>query len=272
VDNDVERTLVLKALRGAPWTVVIAMLMFPNIHGEAQIAAKTGYTRKTVRGALGELETLGFVKREGRYQAWILTVHGRQMILGETDPQALEVEGESLPLPAMSCHGVGIATQAEHADKTPYTHMDEGENLPLTEGSLTEGSLTEGSLTEGSLAEGEPEGGTTGAENARQLHLALPDDLRPAWAKLVSLGCPPNIALQAVTDAMTYYFAEDLCAIIDDWLAYCRSSKGDGIKMPKFFIARRLQAGIDPPELPPPDRDERARAYLEAHQDQIIQH
>ena len=119
---DSERSVLVRALRGAPWTVVIAFLFWPGAHGETELAARTGYNRRTVRGALIELEALGFVQRHGRYEAWALTSTCRQMILGES-------EGGNLPLSSSSSSNEHEICGTETDPETTTT--GEGQKLPL---------------------------------------------------------------------------------------------------------------------------------------------
>ena len=92
---------VMAALKPSAAKVLIAMLFFPGLHGPVEIADNTGMNRGTVASALINLEKLGFVCRNGRYEAWIITARARQMVLGEgLESPALEGEGENIDIDA----------------------------------------------------------------------------------------------------------------------------------------------------------------------------
>ena len=125
--SDSQKRLMLRAVRGSPSTIILAMILFPNLHGESGLASASGLDRKTVRKCLYDLEGLGFVLRGGRYRAWVLAPGVRQMVLGEDGR-----EGYILPIAGSSSStcidAVGVLKETE----TTTTRADgEGEGLPF---------------------------------------------------------------------------------------------------------------------------------------------
>lgn len=231
--------LVVRSLRGSPITVLFAMIVMPDLHSEADIAGRTGFSRKTVRSALGSLEELGFVQRNGRYEAWILTARARQMVLGETrddEDTAIEASNKSdgyiLPL-ASSSSSSDSSHDVESDPETTTT--DEGQKVPL------------------------PPEGTEGAFDV-----------------LLRLGCSPSVAVRSLAKSLVQWSEDQVCAEADAWCAYCASPAGNGIRAPGFLVARRLSAGVAAPEVREvSDRERRERetaAYLEAAWTEIVRH
>lgn len=75
-------TAVLSLLKGMPLTVLVAMFAAPVLPiSEVEIAAMIGINRKTARGHLRYLASLGLVNRNGRYEAWSLADGALQLPL-----------------------------------------------------------------------------------------------------------------------------------------------------------------------------------------------
>lgn len=77
------RVGVLRALKGAPVSVVLALMVVPGSAGVSELECWTGYSDKTVARALSVLAGLGIVQRHGYREGWLLTARGRQLVLGE---------------------------------------------------------------------------------------------------------------------------------------------------------------------------------------------
>lgn len=142
---------VLRALKGAPLAVMIALLLeeCPVPAGESWLAMAAGYSRKTTRQALAVLESMEIAQRSGRYNAWRLDSGWHQLPLswpridedgkGKLYPSratttAIEVEGHlieaaavveevkrstelSTTVDALRKHGVGDPVRSELAGR-----------------------------------------------------------------------------------------------------------------------------------------------------------
>lgn len=233
-------SMVVRSLRGSPITVLFAMMVMPDLHGEAEIASRTGFGRKTVRSALGSLEELGFVQRHGRYEAWILTARARQMVLGETgeladggDDPCNKSDGSILPLPPSSSSSRDISRNEHENPETTTT--GEGQKVPLP-----------------------------------------PEGTDEAFDVLLRLGCSPVVAARSLGRALEQWSEDQVCVEARAWCAYCASPAGNGIRAPGFLVARRLAGGVAAPEVREESdrerRDRETRAYLEAAWTEIVHH
>ena len=73
----------------------------------------------------------------------------------------------------------------------------------------------------------------------------------PLVTLLTKAACFPSLAQQAIEAALRRgETPEEIEKSITDWLEYCNSPAGEGIKTPGVVTAKRLKAGIAPPELP----------------------
>jgi len=91
-------------LKGAPASVVLALLLLGRPLGLPDLAAITRYSAPTLRAGIDRLALLGFVQEERSVGQYVLTVQGRQFILGEVglqvtvdDWMALEEKNFFLP-------------------------------------------------------------------------------------------------------------------------------------------------------------------------------
>jgi len=225
---DSQKRMMLRAVRGSPSTIILAMLFFPNLHGEAGLASASGMNRKTVRKCLYDLESLGFVLRGGRYEAWILAPGVRQMVLGEDGQESgegyiLPIEGYKLPFPSSSSSTTCIHDEHELVDsETTTTRADrEGETLPF------------------------------------------PAELESSRRVLLDMGCSPAAAVTGLDAAVARGLSDDqIEACVDGWCVYCASDKGSSIRAPGFLSAKRVGQGVEAPGLPEESRDEKAARYL----------
>ena len=88
--------MILRALKGAPVSVVLALMMARGGLGVRELQGWTGYSDKPVRAALRVLGELGLVQRHAYHSGWLLTARGRQMVLGEgATPENLRSAGSS---------------------------------------------------------------------------------------------------------------------------------------------------------------------------------
>ena len=87
--------VVLRALKGAPVSCLLALLCVGRAAGMAELERWTGYSDKPVRKGLELLAELGYVQRHAHKRGWLLTAHGRQMVLGESNPENFRVECSS---------------------------------------------------------------------------------------------------------------------------------------------------------------------------------
>lgn len=271
MSGDTEKVMLIRSLRGTPWTVVVAMVMLPSLHGETEIAAATGYSRKTVRKALLDLEGLGFVNRNGRYEAWILTARARQMVLGETGDgagqEALTVDAEATEKPVDNSE-----TRENQGGGMGKNYPSKGKNYPSpSSSSLTthdskdlETSLT----TNNNNSDGEGQKLPFGADGEAAV-AALRDTGMPAVARN---GKGARDAVEAALEAG--WSESEVLAAVQGWLAYADGERGQSVRHPGFFTAARIRQGRMPPQAAvagksqAQSRDERARAFIAAAYEQ----
>ena len=99
---------LVRMLKGAPASVLLALIFVHQPVGESWLASVTGYSPMPVRRALIFLAEAGLAQRRGRYSAWSLTEGATQLPLMSdplTDPvkigvrssiiRALEISAES---------------------------------------------------------------------------------------------------------------------------------------------------------------------------------
>ena len=102
------------------------MVWWPGACGEATLASRCGYSERTVRKALGELEVLGVVTRGRRYEGWVLT---RGWVQGElaVDETGVDAgERNIVPLPRSSSSSsveMAIPDQETKTTTTTTTSM-----------------------------------------------------------------------------------------------------------------------------------------------------
>lgn len=122
-------TITLRAIRGAPCTVLLALLLTDHPLGNRDLCHATGYTDKTVTAAVDALIAAGLAQRHA-YRAGVLsTAKVRQLILGQTDPShTTQTKPETLRLPPSS--GSSSTIPAGQNTTTTTTHI-KPENLRL---------------------------------------------------------------------------------------------------------------------------------------------
>lgn len=90
-----DQQISLRAVKGAPLTIFIAMCIISNQCGEKEIATVSGYSDlKTIRAHLRTLAHLGLVTRVSKYYGWQLTYHGSQLALMIGSAE-LQLDGET---------------------------------------------------------------------------------------------------------------------------------------------------------------------------------
>lgn len=117
-------TTLLRSLKGAPISVLMALLFHPaQSLGVAHLSRLTGYSDKPVAQALRLLADLQLAQNHNRYRGWVATTHVRQLILGET---------ENLRLAPSSSSSIGQRPFPPEPDPTTTTTQPrETENLRL---------------------------------------------------------------------------------------------------------------------------------------------
>lgn len=73
--------LDLRALKGAPATILLALFQLGGQAGTNDLVLETGYSDKTVTAACKVLKHYDFVTRATRYDGWFLITGGRQLPL-----------------------------------------------------------------------------------------------------------------------------------------------------------------------------------------------
>lgn len=212
-----EPLALIRAIRGAPLTVLVALTMSGQPLGTAQLATLTGYSDKTVTSALLTLQGLGLVQRHGRYQAWLPTPQAGPFLgTGQVEPE----------IPRLA-HPSGSSGSDHDLDQ------EEPETTTST-GRTGDQGVDRGSETSA-------------------VHQG-PRQLPAEWLELAGLlvercATPPALAHRALARARDdgYYPAYIRYAILR-WLAYCLSDHGKTIKNRGAFIASRIAQGLEPPE------------------------
>jgi hypothetical protein len=80
----------LRALKGAPLSILFALLLANSPIGRDQLVLVTGWGRDKVTEGLGVLQSLGLASPLMRYNGWELTAHARQFTLFEGEKIALD--------------------------------------------------------------------------------------------------------------------------------------------------------------------------------------
>jgi len=91
-----EHVSTLRALKGAPASILLALMLANKSLGTADLATYTGYNRKTIGSGLLVLQSLEAITNANRYHGWQLSPTFKQLILPGF--QLGEVEGYILPL------------------------------------------------------------------------------------------------------------------------------------------------------------------------------
>jgi len=85
----------IRALKGAPLSILIAMLIARQPVGEDWLVTITGYSQNTVRSGCKFLTEIQMIQRNGRYHGYVLTNGAEQLTLGHKELG----EGQNLTLP-----------------------------------------------------------------------------------------------------------------------------------------------------------------------------
>ena len=85
----------IRALKGAPLSILIAMLIARQPVGEDWLVTITGYSQNTVRNGCKFLTEIQMIQRNGRYHGYVLTNGAEQLTLGQKELG----EGQNLTLP-----------------------------------------------------------------------------------------------------------------------------------------------------------------------------
>lgn len=85
----------IRALKGAPLSILVAMLIARQPVGENWLVTITGYSQNTVRNGCKFLTEIQMIQRNGRYHGYVLTQDAKQLTLGQQELG----EGQNLTLP-----------------------------------------------------------------------------------------------------------------------------------------------------------------------------
>ena len=72
----------LRALKGSPLSIIIAMFIANQPVGENWLCSVTGYSQNTVRRGCKFLEETQMIRRNGRYESYVLSDGMMQLPLG----------------------------------------------------------------------------------------------------------------------------------------------------------------------------------------------
>lgn len=235
---------------------LFAMLGEETAIGEVELADLTGYSRRTVRAGLRTLQNLEIegqklplVQRTGRFRGWTLTRQGYQLPL--VNPQKPD-----LPLSPNGpddSRGEGKILPNE-GQKLP----NEGQKLPLvpssSSSSIKESTESLKESLKDKLLLPDNEGQKLPDEGQK---LPLAETPQHLVEMLTKKACYPNLAKRAIRAALERgETEEEIKTTITDWLKYCASPSGKGIKTPGIVTARRLEAGVPAPDLPTANDEE----------------
>jgi hypothetical protein len=221
--------LLLRALRGAPLSCLLALALTRRPSGSGWLTTLTGYRKDSVAAALRLLEQLGLVQNEGRYNGWRLTAGAWRLSLFGGGREA-----------------------AEKADAPSATSPEAGRaKIPLSEGdffailrSSSGGSLIDSLSRESEKPPPLPDGVKAEKSPSAGEPTALPPEAQRVADMLVErTACPRARANQAIAAARAErYYPSYLKMQIIYWLAYVRQH-GRNIVSPGHFIASKLEHG-----------------------------
>ncbi|HAF47945.1 MAG TPA: hypothetical protein DCL08_01735 [Anaerolineaceae bacterium] len=91
----------IRALKGAPLSILVAMLIARQPVGEDWLITITGYSQNTVRSGCKFLTEIQMIQRNGRYHGYVLTNGAKQLTLEQREEGKLKElgEGQNLTLP-----------------------------------------------------------------------------------------------------------------------------------------------------------------------------
>ncbi len=213
-------TMLAHTLKGPGLSCLFVMLGIDIAIGPNELSLLTNYDRKTISKGLEKLAALGLAVKQGRYDSWILTAKGYQLELLFVNPQK---------------PGSPINSQ------TPQSR--EGELLPLGGGIITPPTRSSSSYINRD---------SINPNTSKQQQLQPNEgELLPLAELLVKQGCPRRTAQPAIEAALKR--SEDKAHIerqITQWLVYCKSNEGEGIKSYPLFVAAKIKNGEPAPDIP----------------------
>jgi len=231
---------LLRATRGAPLTVLLAMIVEGRPVGPGRLSAILGYQRPTIRRALALLLDLQLVVHVGRYDAWLPTASAtslpflkssnREGSFLSDEGKFLSNEGSFLSLPETCSSSLDHDHDIDHdlEDKLLLHVATKDKNHP--------------SLDKNRPSRLEDDRGKDKNLPSRQ------DD--PARLVEVLVGRGGTLRRRAI-DAIRMALASgrnpvDIEVDVLLWADYCRSTGGRGINNAGAFIARRIELGESP--------------------------
>lgn len=236
---------LLARTKGAAASILLAMLCLGKPLARRDLITLTPYSPPSIDRAMRDLETMGIVQRHPGGQ-WMLTVQGRQFILGET---GLVLESTSQPaLPADSCQNAAtnvknfyIPTNSNVVTTNPLTV--ETTSLPSGEKLFTFDNAAEETVilltTEGRWEH------TKNGKGARDSVTAA---LTAGWTGQECLDC------------------------VEGWLAYAETKKGHWITDPPGFAAHALREQRRPPTPKEATRVPKPEDYISGEFAHLIKH
>jgi len=260
-----QRKMLVRSLRGAPWTVLMAMLLLPGPHGVSTLCEATGFSDKTVSRALGDLESLGFVQQHGRYVAYILTAQARQLMLWDTEKIRLPIEAEGEPVEdAPDSETENLRLEEEEA--APETVADPGRRKKSVSPSSSSCSPTTGVGSHASKTT------TTTTPNDSPDPQALDPPAEKALGYLLEVAVPRQRALHAIQAALRRgWDGEQVLDCVAGWLDYAESPEGASIRQPGFLALKRLQT-LQPAPAPAEQAQPTTADYIAAAYERVVRH
>jgi hypothetical protein len=243
--------LLLRALRGAPLSCLLALALTRRPSGSGWLTTLTGYRKDSVAAALRLLEQLGLAQSEGRYDGWRLTAGAWELSLfggGQRSAGPGDAPPAAPPLAED-----GTAGQAAPALPPRLPEAGRGK-LPPSEGDFLALLRSGSSLIDSLYRDSEippplPDSGKAEkAPSAGETPVLPPEAQRVADVLVERTACPRARANRAVAAARAeHYFLSYLEMQIIYWLAYVRQH-GRNILSPGHFIASKIEHGEAAPD------------------------
>jgi hypothetical protein len=112
-----EQVHQLRALKGAPISILFALLLSQSPLGRDQLVLVTGWGRDKVTEGLAVLQTLGLAAPLMRFNGWELTCRARQMNLFEGDKIALEDPSSTAVTHVLPVSSISSSSSRYEGDK-----------------------------------------------------------------------------------------------------------------------------------------------------------
>jgi hypothetical protein len=255
-----QRPALLATLRGCPLSVLMCLMLYPDRGlGTMEICQLTRWSAGPVTAGLRLLARQGLAQNHGLYNAWMLTLQARQLVLDEQPRQngnailALESHSStrecysSIPECYSSTPDVVVSSSSYDPDLDP-------EELPTTN---------------------QPPPPRESHSSTPDAETAIPAAAQNLVGYLVNeCGAAPSRARCTVRAAMALGAdVDDLRGWAETYLSYCATPNGRSINNPGAFICSRLACKTPPPAWYKPREEQPGnRRFIEGEYADCINH